>query len=414
MTLTVLIDLDDTLLSNDIDVFQKAYFKRLAQALEAWVPAEVMMPAMMAAVQAMLVKKTPALTMEEQFDAVFYPQIGVSKAELSQAIHHFYAQVFPELRKYTAPKPEAVRLIHHALERDWDVVVATNPLFPLTAIEQRLAWAGLPPATTGFKWITSYETAHFSKPHPAYYAEVLGHFNWPTHPVVMIGNSLEDDILPVERLGLPTYWLHEGTAESPARHALSETGTLDGILPWLEQIDREQPADDFLNETTIFATLQSTPSVLDSLSRDLNPTEWVQRPAEGEWNFIEILAHLRDVDREVNFGRVQQTIRGENPFLPAANTDPWVQERNYSAEPGMAALQGFIQSRTNLLNLLDGATPEDLANSARHAIFGPTTLKELLGFVATHDRTHIRQAWNAIHNGHSFVKQDRPPGWQRS
>jgi len=109
---------------------------------------------------------------------------------------------------------------------------------------------------------------------------------------------------------------------------------------------------------------------------------------------------LRDVDREVNFGRVQQTIRGENPFLPAANTDPWVQERNYTAEPGLAALQGFIQSRTTLLKLLDGASSEDLANSARHAIFGPTTLKELLGFVATHDRTHIRQAWNAIQNGY--------------
>lgn len=400
MTLTVLIDLDDTLLSNDIDVFQKAYFKRLAQALEPWVPGDKMMAAMMAAVQSMLVKKTPALTMEEQFDSVFYPQIGVSKVELSEAIHHFYAEVFPELRKYTGTKPEAVELVHQAIERGWDVAVATNPLFPYTAIEQRLEWAGLPPTKTGFKWVTSYETAHFSKPHAAYYAEILGQLNWPSSPAVMIGNSLEDDILPAERLGLATFWLHEGIPASPARNPLSEIGKLEDVFPWLERIDREQPADDLQTETAIFATLQSTPGVLDNLSRNLTPAVWVQRPAEGEWNFIEILAHLRDVDREVNFGRVQQTIRGENPFLPAANTDPWVQERNYTAEPGVAALQGFIHSRATLLKLLDGATPEDLANSARHAIFGPTTLKELLGFVATHDRTHIHQAWNAIQNGH--------------
>ena len=399
MTLTLLIDLDDTLLTNEIDVFQKVYFKRLAEALIPWVPVETMMSAMMAAVQAMLVKKTPALTMEEQFDAVFYPKIGVAKTELTEVINKFYAETFPELRKYTAPKPEAVDLVHQAIKRGWDVVVATNPLFPFTAIEQRLEWAGLPAKETSFKWITSYETSHFSKPHPAYYAEILGQLNWPSTPAVMIGNSLEDDILPAERLGLPTYWLHERESDTSARHPLNATGDLGSVLLWLENIEREQPAIDFQNETAIFATLQSTPGVLENMSQSLTPAIWVQRPAESEWNIIEILAHLRDVDREVNFGRVQQTIRGENPFLPAANTDPWVQERNYAGEPGPSALAGFIHSRTTLLNLLDGATPADLSQPARHAIFGPTTLKELLGFIATHDRTHIRQAWNAIHNG---------------
>jgi FMN phosphatase YigB (HAD superfamily) len=399
MTLTLLIDLDDTLLSNDIDVFQKAYFKLLSQALQPWVPSEKMMPAMMAAIQAMATKKSPALTMEEQFDAVFYSRIGVPKAELIDTIHQFYAETFPELRKYTALKPEAIELVHEAKKRDWDVVVATNPLFPYTAIEQRLEWAGLPPKEAGFKWVTSYETAHFCKPHPAFYAEILGQLNWPSSPAVMVGNSLEDDILPAENLGLATYWLHEGDFNSPGRNPFSQTGSFSNISGWAENIEREQPITDFQNETAIFATLQSTPGVLENLASSLTPAVWAQRPAESEWNFIEILAHLRDVDREVNFGRVQQTIRGENPFLPGANTDPWVQERNYAAEPGPSALEGFIQSRTTLLNLLDGASPADLMQPARHAIFGPTTLKELLGFIATHDRTHIRQAWNAIQNG---------------
>ncbi|MRS03316.1 hypothetical protein EG832_08855, partial [bacterium] len=218
--------------------------------------------------------------------------------------------------------------------------------------------------------------------------------------VLMVGNSLEDDILPAERLGLPTYWLHEGNSEESNRNPLSQTGNLTGVLSWAKKIEQKQPILDFQTETAIFATLQSTPGVVENLAHSLTPKEWTQRPAESEWNLIEILAHLRDVDREVNFGRVQQTIRGENPFLPGANTDPWVQERNYAAEPGPSALEGFIQSRTILLNLLDGASPADLNQPARHAIFGPTTLKELLGFIATHDRTHIRQAWNAIQTGH--------------
>lgn len=58
MSLTLLIDLDDTLLSNDIDAFQKVYFKLLSQTLLPWVSSENMMEAMMAAINGMLEKKT--------------------------------------------------------------------------------------------------------------------------------------------------------------------------------------------------------------------------------------------------------------------------------------------------------------------------------------------------------------------
>jgi hypothetical protein len=33
---------------------------------------------------------------------------------------------------------------------------------------------------------------------------------------------------------------------------------------------------------------------------------------------------------------------------------------------------------------------------ARHAIFGPTTLQELAGFMAGHDRAHVQQVWKTI------------------
>ncbi len=395
MTLTLLIDLDDTLLTNDIDVFQKAYFGLLAEALTPWALPQTMMTAMMAAVKAMLEKTTPALTMEEQFDQVFYPMLGVSKAELAGTIDHFYASVFPRLQPLTSPRPEAVALIDAAFERNWNVAIATNPLFPRTAVLQRLAWARLSPKDYPFSLIASFETSHFSKPHAAYYAEILGMLSWPENPVVMIGNNLEDDILPAEKIGLPTFWLH-GEWVVDGRNPLSSSGSLEEILPWLEKIEADQPCIDYSSVETTLATLQSTPAVFAEIARGLQPDAWTHRPAEGEWNLIEILAHLRDVDREVNFGRIRSTMRGDNPFLPGANTDPWVQERNYSTEEGTAALMGFTQSRTNLLNLLDGLDEEMLKKPARHAIFGPTNLKELLEFIATHDRTHIRQACNTI------------------
>lgn len=395
MSLTLLIDLDDTLLDNEINAFQKAYFKLLAGELTPWVRPETMMSAMMAAIKAMLEKKTPALTMEEQFDQVFYPLLGTTKAELNGAIDHFYAEVFPSLKPLTAPRPEAVKLIKLAFERGWEVCIATNPVFPRTAVEQRLAWADLSPLEFPFTLITSFETSHFCKPHPAYYAEILGMVSWPEHPVVMVGNSLEDDILPAETLGLPAFWLH-GNRTIDGRNPLSSSGNLDEVLPWLDRIEREHLPGDFSTIEATLATLQSTPAVFAEIARGLKPEAWIHRPGEAEWNLIEILAHLRDVDREVNFGRIRSTMQGENPFLPGANTDAWVKERNYTTEEGTAALMGFTQSRTSLMSLLDGISEDTLKKPARHAIFGPTNLKELLEFIATHDRNHIRQACSSI------------------
>lgn len=395
MTLTILIDLDDTLLANDIDAFQKIYFKRLADALLPWATPETMMLAMKAAIKGMLEKKTPALTLEEQFDLVFYPALGTSKSELAEVIRHFYAETFPQLQELTAPKPDAVDLIETAFQRGWNVVIATNPVFPRTAVIQRLEWAQLSPSKYPFELITSFETAHFCKPHPAYYAEILGRLNWPQYPVVMIGNSFEDDIQPVETIGLPTFWLRENEMVQ-WRGSWSQTGPLTAVLPWLEKIDAEQPRYDFSSAGIILATLQSTPAVFAEIARGLTREAWIHRPDEFEWNLIEILAHLRDVDREVNLDRILTTIRGDNPFLAGANTDPWVQERKYTTEEGTAALAGFTESRTQLLALIDGVDDDTLRQPARHAIFGPTSLKELLGFIATHDRTHIQQASNTI------------------
>lgn len=395
MTLTLLIDLDDTLLINEIETFQKVYFKRLSEALAPMVAPGTMMSAMMASIDGMLNKKTPALSLEEQFDREFYSRLGIPKETLEETIGHFYNSTFPQLRPLTSPRAGAVQLIEYSFQHNWDVVIATNPVFPRTAIEQRLEWAGLPPSRYPFKLITTFETSHYCKPHPAYYAEILGRLVWPQNPVVMIGNSYQDDIQPTEILGFPTFWLRKDQ-DVEWRGTWSQSGPFSEILPWLERIETEQPRSDYLSAGAITATLQSTPAVLTEVARGLPAESWVHRPGEFEWNLIEILAHLRDVDREVNLGRILTTLRGDNPFLPGANTDPWVQERQYSLEDGSKALNGFVESRTRLLELIDGADAETLQQPARHAIFGPTTLKELLGFIATHDRTHIRQAYNAI------------------
>jgi len=118
-------------------------------------------------------------------------------------------------------------------------------------------------------------------------------------------------------------------------------------------------------------------------------------PAPAEWCLTEIIGHLRDVEREVNLPRLRKVLAEQNPFLVGEATDVWVKERNYAGQDGYQALADFTAARKEVLELLDGLAAE-WSRPARHAIFGPTTLQELVGFVAGHDRAHVQQVWKTL------------------
>ena len=397
MTFTVLLDLDDTLLGNDIDRFIKGYFSTLSQALSSFVKPEVMLAAMKNAVNGMLTKQTPGGSLENTFDRIFYSQIGIEKPQLIPVIEKYYRSVYPTIQNLTERREEAIELVKAALQNGWKIVIATNPLFPKTAIDQRLRWAGLPTEENSFSLVTTFENSHFCKPNPAYYAEILASLRWPEGPVVMVGNTLEHDILPPESLGIPTYWVNPNPSENaPSRNELSSGGYLKDCLKWLEKISATEYQPPFNQSSALLATLQSTPAVLDTFSSGLALQRWNQRPAPEEWSFTEVLCHLRDVDLEVNIERIKTILTEKNPFIPGVFTDPWVEERKYVKEDGQETLLEFTIARTQLLVLLQNIDNSAWLDPARHAIFGPITLLELVGFIATHDRTHVKQAWDAL------------------
>jgi hypothetical protein len=117
--------------------------------------------------------------------------------------------------------------------------------------------------------------------------------------------------------------------------------------------------------------------------------------APGEWCLTEIICHLRDVEREVNLARIRKVLVEPNPFLVGEVTDVWVKDRRCAEEDGRQALADFVGARKETLALLDDLQTE-WSRTARHAIFGLSTLQELVGFMAGHDRVHIQQVWKTI------------------
>jgi HAD superfamily hydrolase (TIGR01549 family) len=400
MNLTILLDLDNTLLINDMDRFLPAYLKKLSTHLVQFSPEQVINNLMLGT-NKMIKKKLPANTLEETFDSVFYPALGIKKEQVAEQLDVYYRDIFPTLQPLTHPIPEATQLVDFLTKNGFKTVIATNPLFPRQAILHRLNWAGFSADKLPFTLITSYETFHFSKPHPAYFAEILAQLGWPEQPAVVIGDNLNDEIIPASQFGLPAYWVNSGEAALPAGlHPLCASGPLSGVFEWINKVGQAAPETAYNSQDAILAILKSTPAALDTFKRQIHPETWQTRYQENGWSFGEIICHLRDVDCEVNLPRMKMIAQGENPFLPGIVTDVWSDERNYLNQDPTTAFADFIQARTELIKLLAGLDTNGWNMPARHAIFGPTSLIELAAFITTHDRTHVHQAWEVVRQFH--------------
>ncbi len=397
MTITLLLDLDDTLLDTNMDAFLPVYIKHLSGALASVVPPDKMVPALMEGTQAMLRNSDPALTLQQVFDAIFFPRLGTERASLQPVIDRFYEEVFATLGYMTKPIPEAIRLVEWAFEQGYRVAIATNPIFPLKAVQHRMRWAGLPPEKYPFALVSSYETFHFTKEMVAYYPEFLAQLGWPEDPVVMVGDDVEREAKPTQAAGLPVY-LVQKTGKQAGLPPEVPQGSLEDLRAWLVKTDPGMLKVSLETPSAMLACLRATSAAFATLTAHLSPQDWLRSPAAGEWCLTEILCHLRDVEREVNLPRLRKVSEEENPFIPGEDSDRWAAERQYTKQDGPRALVDFLAARKETLELLSGLQAE-WSRRTRHAIFGPTTLKELVGFMADHDRLHVQQSWKTLPDG---------------
>lgn len=406
MTLTLLLDLDDTLLSNEMGTFIPAYLQSLGKHLASYAPPERLIPALLTATQQMVRNNQPDCSLKDIFDSNFFPAIGLTSEHLQEAIDNFYEEIFPSLRPLTQFRADAVDLVEEAFKRGYQIVIATNALFPKTAVHQRLEWAGLPPQNYPFRLIASYETFHFAKPNPAYFTEVLARLGWPDGPVIMVGDDPENDIESAQRVGLAAFRITKnGHPSSGGLHQLSAAGRLSDFFPWVDSIDLAELTPDLSQPEAMVNTLRATPAALAGLTTDIPAHSWTYQPNADEWSLAEIICHLRDVDHEVNLPRLKRVLHESNPFLAGIDTDTWAVERHYHQQDGIVALRDFIQSRLEILHILDYLSLEDWKRPARHAIFGPTHLKELVSIQAGHDRLHLHQVCSTL----EMIQKLTPP-----
>jgi len=390
MIRTLLLDLDDTLLENDVDTFVPAYLQRLGAFLNDRAPAERLIPLLLHATRVMLENNDPEITLERVFAGHFYPPLGLSEESLRGPIAAFYEKEFPHLRPLTAPIPEAQDLVREAEARGLEIVVATNPLFPRTAIEQRLEWAGVPVDRHDYALVTSYDAVHFAKPSPAYYAEALALLARSPAEAAMVGDNVDADLAPARRIGVHGY--HVAGSPDPGFPG----GGVGGVLAWVDALDGEPDPAPTRSPQALTAILRGNLAALRTLTGRLREEAWLARSDGNPISPVEIVCHLRDAEAEVNLPRLERILGETDPFFSAVDTDPWVAERDYQRQDPAQALARFTRDRKDLLARLDALPGDAWRRPARHALLGPTTLAEIVALMTEHERIHMAALRRAV------------------
>ncbi len=201
----ILFDLDGTLLPMDQEQFVKAYLKLLAAKLAPLgYEANKLVECIWTGTGAM-VQNDGSVRNEQRFWDVFCSMYSTeAMAAHKPTIDRFYAEEFNLARETCGYAPMARSILNRVHDAGWMAVLATNPIFPARATENRIRWAGLGPEE--FELYTTYENSSYCKPNPKYYLEILDKLGLAPEECVMVGNDVEEDMIAAT-LGMQVFLL---------------------------------------------------------------------------------------------------------------------------------------------------------------------------------------------------------------
>lgn len=204
MIKAVLFDLDGTLLPMDQDVFIKTYLGYLAQwmAPRGYEP-KAFLKMVWTGTEAMIRNDGSRINGESFWD-VFAHHYGEKVREEELVLEEFYLTDFCRAKAVCGYHPLAAEIVALVKRKGLLPVLATNPLFPPVATQQRIRWAGLTPED--FVLYTTYENASYSKPNLGYYKEILEKLALAPEECLMVGNDTSDDMV-AQDLGMQVFLL---------------------------------------------------------------------------------------------------------------------------------------------------------------------------------------------------------------
>jgi HAD superfamily hydrolase (TIGR01549 family) len=230
---TVLFDLDGTLLAMDQERFAAIYFSEMSKHFSAVIDPKRLVDLIWAATGRM-VANLEHRTNQEVFWEAFVELSGGSPGLEEWRFREFYADGYKKSREATASREAMRGAVGVLKEKGYRLVLATNPLFPREAIQDRIEWAGLD--RDDFVHVSSFEDDHYCKPQPAYFREILDRLALDPAECLMVGNDAREDLV-AGTLGVKT-WLVTDDLVGEVRDGLQpdRRGTAAEFLAFAESL----------------------------------------------------------------------------------------------------------------------------------------------------------------------------------
>lgn len=201
---TILFDMDGTLVPFVNDDFIKLYFKGLTKKLAplGYEPKKTIDDIW--AGTAMMIKNDGSRLNSEVFWETFRAR-NPEKLDTKPFCDDFYENEFDEAKAALREARDLRPMINRLKNAGFELILSSNPVFPLSAMKTRLKWVNLD--ESDFLLVTNYDNSTFCKPNPKYFAEILEKAGKTADECVVVGNSVKEDILPAKSLGLAAFWV---------------------------------------------------------------------------------------------------------------------------------------------------------------------------------------------------------------
>lgn len=199
---TLLIDFDNTLVLFNEDHFLLSYAKLAYPYLKDYFDESTFFQKLLQSTLRMI-HNDGRMTNVAAFTHDFIADTpALSYDECIIRFQEFYAKSFDQLKSVVRVVPYGRTLLERILQGGYQIVIATNPIFPEIATKIRVSWANL--LDLDIALMTHAENMSYCKPRPEYYQAILDIIQLKPEECIMAGNDPISDMAASE-LGLRTF-----------------------------------------------------------------------------------------------------------------------------------------------------------------------------------------------------------------
>jgi len=138
--------------------------------------------------------------------------------------------------------------------------------------------------------------------------------------------------------------------------------------------------------------LRATPAKLKAAVKGIPKSALLWTPAPGKWSILEIVCHLRDMEKDAYLTRYQRILAEETPTLPDIDGDRCSLENDYRSQKLGEVLRDWSRLRRECLKLLSKVKREQWDRAGIHETAGRLTMATFLSRQTRgNDEAHLGQ-----------------------